>query len=587
VARRLQIDQDLCEDPHVERLLEAFAFLAARIHRKLDDEYPEIAESFMQVLYPHFLRPMPAATIVQLQPNPRERSTAERYVVPRHTPVFAPALQGVSCQFRTTTAVELWPLRLAQARIERVQASEYLRRSTSAEAVITLDLETRDGPPIPALGLDRLRFYLDGPPPLMHLLYELLLFRLQEVRASDGAEPPLAAAVLPRDSVRALGFGPEEALFESDARSFPGFRLLAEYFAFPEKFMFFEVTGLDAKGLEGCGHRLRLQFLLSRYGATEQHLRLIQTLSAGNFKLGCVPVVNLFQHPATPIRVTHFQLGYPVTADNHPPGAHEIYAIDRVTRAVAGATAETTEEVPPFYSVSHGSAGRPGRFYWYATRERSRGRQGPGTDLAIALVDLDFQPIRPASEVLSLQLTCTNRNLPEAIPFGAGSGVHEAFSVPGHPAVEIARPLRRPSPSLPPPAKRGLQWRLISHLSLNHLAMASQGPQALQETLALYNFTQSAAVARQIQGIVGLHTRPATTRLPGRAFATFVRGAEVHLRFDESCYVGSNLFLFASVLERFLAHSCPPNSFVRLHMSTLQQEEVAQWPPRTGETPLI
>ena len=286
--------------------------------------------------------------------------------------------------------------------------------------------------------------------------------------------------------------------------------------------------------------------------------------------------------------MTHFQVGYPVTASNLQPGTFEVYAIDRVTRSMAGAGAtEAPEEVPPFYSIRHGSADRGARFYWYATRERSRGRGDRGTDVELALADLDFQPVRPANEVLSLELTCTNRNLPEAIPFGAGSAA-DAFHLPRHPAVKLARPLRKPSPSLPPPAKRGLQWRLISHLSLNHLAMASQGPQALQETLELYNFTDSAAVARQIQGIVGLTTRPATTRLPGRAFASFVRGVEVHITFDESCFVGGNLFLFASVLERFLAYSCPPNSFVIMRMSTLQQEgEVARWPPRTGETALM
>jgi len=581
VARRLQLDRDHCEDPHVERLLEGFAFLAARIHRKLDDEYPEIAESFMQVLYPHFLRPLPSATILQLLPNPKEQGLTEGYRVPRHTPVFAPALQGVSCQFRTCADTQLWPLRVAGARIELCQASEHLRRLTSADAVLTLDLRAQGGLAIAALRLERLRFFLDGPPALMALLYELLFFRLQEVRAGDSGD----LAVLPRGSVRPVGFDAGEAMFESDPRAFPGFRLLAEYFAFPEKFMFFEVTGLDGK-LAECGDLLRLQFMLAPYGATERHLRLIQTLGADHFKLGCVPIVNLFKHPGAPIRVSHLQLGYPVAADNQRPGAFEIYSIDSVVRAVESDAPECTEEVPPFYSIRHGSDGRNARFYWYATRERARGRHDQGTDVELALVDLDFQPTRPENEVLSLELTCTNRNLPEAIPFGAGSAA-DAFHLPRHPAVKLARPLRKPSPSLPPPAKRGLQWRLISHLSLNHLAMASQGPQALQETLELYNFTDSAAVTRQIQGIQRLGTRPATTRLPGRAFASFVRGVEVHITFDESCYVGGNLFLFASVLERFLACSCPPNSFVNLHMATLQQEgEVAQWPPRAGETAL-
>jgi type VI secretion system protein ImpG len=575
VARRLQLDRDHCEDPHVERLIEAFAFLAARIHRKLDDEYPEIAEAFLEVMYPHFLRPIPSATILQLLTDPREPGLTGRYTVPRHAPVFAPPIQGFACQFRTTTEVDLWPLRVVQAGLDLTQ--------TSAPAVLTLDLATLGGLPMASLQLDKLRFFLDGEPPLMNLLYELLCFRVQEVRVASGTPFPRREAVLPGSALRAVGFGPEEALFEPDARSFSGFRLLTEYFAFPDKFMFVELQGLPAQVLSGPGETLRLQFPLSSFGATERHLRLTQTLNAANFKLGCVPVVNLFRHPGAPIRVTHQRLSYPVAADDRNPGAFAVHAIDGVTRVLEGQGPDSTQEIPPFYSVRHGAQGQASPCYWYATREPDR-----GAELELHLVDLAFQSVRPEAEVLSLQLTCTNRNLPEAIPFGGGTPFQNGFRVPGHPAVQQARPLRKPTPSLNPPAKRGVQWKLISHLCLDHLAQAGQGPHTLQETLALYNFTDAPAVARQIQGLAGLTTRAATTRLAGQACAAFVRGVEVTLTFDETCYVGSNLFLFATVLERFLAQTCPPNSFVKVTMATLQQEgEVAQWPPRAGAVALI
>lgn len=586
VARRLQVDLDHCEDPHVERLIEAFAFLAARIHRKLDDEYPEIAESFMEVLYPHFLRPVPSATILQMIPDTRETGIPGCYRVPRHAAVFAPPVQGLGCQFRTCSDVELWPLRVARARLELTRSSGHLQSLTSAQAVITLDLAAMGGAPIGSLGLDRLRFFLDGEPPLMHLLYELLFFRLQEVRASDGREDPARTVTLPPGSVRQVGFSAEDALIGDEARSFPGFRLLSEYFAFPEKFMFLEVAGLEA--LEGCADTLRLRFMVSPFGNSERHHRLVETLSAANFKLGCVPIVNLFRHPGTPIRVDHHQLSYPVTPDNRNMGFFEVHSIDAVTRVVDGHAEESTEEVPPFYCLCHASGGREPRFYWWATREPSRRLHDKGTEVELSLVDLDFRPVRPEAEILSLELTCTNRDLPASLPFGGGPGSRDAFALPGHPVVRYARPLRKPSPSLRLSSKRGLQWRLISQMSLNHLSMASQGPRCLQETLELYNFTGSAAAARQIQGLAGLTARPATARLPGRAFAAFVRGVEVEATFDEACYAGSGLFLFASVLERFLALSCPANSFVRFRMRTLQQEgEVAQWPPRAGETALI
>lgn len=586
IGRRLQINGDQCEDPHVERLIEAFAFLSARIHRKLDDEYPEITEAFIQVLYPHYTRPIPSATILQLTTDPEKPEITGRYTIPRHQTVLAPETQGVKCRFRTCCETQLWPVTLKSASLELAQNSEYLRTLTSAEAVITLELETQGNLSLAALRMDRLRFFLDGNPPLMHLLYELIFSRLAGVRISDGTDGPARVVTLPREAVRPVGFETEEGLLEFDARSFVGYRLLSEYFAFPDKFMFFDLTGLEHAKLLHPGSRLKIQLLLSRYGESEHHARLLQTLGTANFKLGCVPVVNLFEQPAEPIRVTHQQSSYPVVVDGRKPGAYEVYAIDSVVRVERTSAQESRQSVPPFYSIHHFSGEEQHPFYWYATRERSVRKNDKGTDLELTLVDLDFHPVRPEAEVLSLDLTCTNRDLPEGIPFGGTTG--DGFTVPSHAVVKQAVLLRKPTPSLRPPAKRGLQWRLISHLSLNQLSMVAHGKEALQEVLGLYNYTDSQAMAKQILGIADIRSRPITARVPGKEFTSFARGIEISVTFDECQYVGSNLYLFACVLERFFAHFCPPNSFVKFRMFTRQQEgEVAQWPPRAGETTWI
>jgi len=588
IGRRLQIDGDQCEDPHVERLIEAFAFLAARIHRKLDDEYPEITEAFVQVLYPHYLRPIPSATILQLCTDPEKPEITGRYTIPRRQGVLAPETQGVKCRFRTCYGTDLWPITLTAARLDLTQNSEYLRTLTSAAAVITLDLATQGNLNFAALKMDQLRFFLDGNAPLMNLLYELIFSRLSGVRISDGTDDPSHVVMLPKEAVRPVGFGAEESLLDFDARSFVGYRLLSEYFAFSDKFMFFDLTGLDHPKLLHGGKTLRIQLLLSHYAETERHARLLQTLCAQNFKLGCVPVVNLFQQAADPIRITHQQATYPVVVDGRKPGAFEVYSIDSVVRVEKDASLETHEEVPPFYSIHHFSGEADPPFYWYATRERSVREHDRGTDMELALVDLEFRPVRSEAEVLSLDLTCTNRDLPEAIPFGGSSGTSDEFTLPNHAVVKHANLLRKPTASLRPPSKRGLQWRLISHLSLNQLSMVAHGREVLQEVLGLYNSTESMAVSKQIQGIASVSAHPVTARVPGRECASFARGIEVSMTFDENYYVGSNLFLFASVLERFFAHFCAPNSFVKFRMFTRQQEgEVAQWPPRAGETALI
>lgn len=590
IARRLQIEGDQCEDPHVERLIESFAFIAARIHRKLDDEYPEIAESFLQVLYPHYTRPIPSCTVLQFETDPHKPEIGGKYVVERHHPVLTPTVQGVQCKFRTCYETALWPLTLQSTQLELTQGSDFLRRiAPDAAAVLTLSLECQGNLTVGQIGLDKLRFFLDGSPQLMHLLYELLCAKTLRIRIGDGSHNPASTVELPASMLQPVGFAKDEGLLDYDERSFMGYRLLSEYFAFAEKFMFVELRGLDSPALSMLGQRLQIQFILSEYRDTERHARLSQTLSPSNFKLGCTPAVNLFSQPGEPIRVTHQKASYPVYADSRRPQGYEVISIDEIVRVEKARGEEQIHTVPPFYSVCHGAAGQDDRFFWYASRERSTRAQDKGTDLELQLVELDFSPARPAAEVLSLSLSCSNRDLPEQLPFGGSASATSAdFLLPGHSVVKRSRPLRKPSATLRPPSKGGLQWRLISHLSLNYLSIVEGGKSALQEMLTLYNFSDAQALHRQIQGIVSVDSKAAVTRVASRDFAGFVRGTEITLKLDEEFYVGAGLYLFASVLERFFALYCTPNSFIRLKVLGRQQaEEIAVWPARAGEAIVI
>lgn len=590
IARRLSLEGDQCEDPHVERIIEAFAFLTARIHRKLDDEFPEITEAFMQVLYPHYTRPFPSCTILQFETDPDKPEIGCRYTVPRHHPAISPPVGGMPCRFRTCYNVDLYPLTLKSASIRLAPDSETLRRiAPDAAAAITLELETQGALPLGQIKLDKLRFFLDGEPALMHLLYELLLTRVLRVRVDDGTDDPGKTAILPAGALSAVGFSSDENLLDADERTFAGFRLLSEYFAFPDKFLFVDLAGLDAAALRHGDTRLRVQILLSTFSDSERHNRLLQTLSTHNFKMGCTPAINLFQHAAEPIRLSHHQASYPVMADGRRQLAYEVVSIDSVTSVEKNGGQASFHDIPPFYSILHHARDEHQRAFWYATREASVREFDKGTDVEIAFVDLNFTPQRPDAEVLSINLTCCNRDLPAQLPFGGStSGTHTDFTLPQISVVKRARPLRKPTTTLRPPGKRGLQWRLISHLSLNHLSIASQGKEALQEMLALYNYTASQGATRQIQGIAGIHSQPAVTRVAGKHFTGFVRGTDITLTVDEQAFVGAGAVLFGSVMERFLALYCGPNSFTRLTLRGKQQEqEIARWPARTGEALVI
>ncbi|AZN35355.1 type VI secretion system baseplate subunit TssF [Iodobacter ciconiae] len=588
IAGRLQLEGDQCEDPHTERLIESFAFLASRIHKKLDDEYPEIASSFLDVLYPHYLRPIPSSSIVQFECDPQRPEIAKRYVIERGQPVHAPAIQGVTCKFRTCYPVDLYPLSLSDAKLELSSSSPNLRRiAPDAAAVLTLEFNTHGNLPISSINLQSLRLFLDGEPALMHLVYELLLSGTTRLRVGDGSDDPACTRFLPAAALAPVGFGRDEGVLEYDERSFLGYRLLTEYFSCPDKFLFVDIQQLSDVAQTIRGSKLVIQCMIQRWPDTERHARLLHHLQASHFKLGCTPIVNLFVQAGEPIRVTHQKASYPVVPDARKQHAFEVMQVRRVVRVEKTGSQESSEEVLPFYAIRHGVSKDGPKFYWHASREASPRQDDKGTDLELHLVDLDFNAVRPGAEVLSLELLCSNRDLPELIPFGGSqSGQHIDFSLPGHSVVKRVKLLRKPSNSLRPPQKRGLQWRLVSHLSLNYLSLVESGRSALQEMLVLYNQTDSPVNIRQIQGISAISSAPAVTRVLGRDFAGFVRGTEITLTLDEEYYVGGSIYLFASVLERFFALYCSPNSFTRLRVKT-KHEELAVWPARAGEALVI
>ena len=304
-----------------------------------------------------------------------------------------------------------------------------------------------------------------------------------------------------------------------------------------------------------------------------------------NFKLGCAPVVNLFTTVAEPIRLSQTKFAYRVVPDVHRPLATEVYSIDSVTST--GAFLDEAIRYEPFYSVRHSRQDRRPPASYYQTRRPSLKKDDPGTEVELSFVDPEFNPRLPACETITVQVTCTNRDLPSRLPFGGEQG---DFELDAQAPLSRVRCLRKPTRPLRPPLGRGAQWRLISHLSLNHLSVADGGASldALREILMVHDFADSAVSRQQISGITGISHRRTTGR-NGRKIGNVVcLGIEVTVEFDETHYVGSSAFLLACVLERFLGLYASINSFTQLVAKTKQREEVLRrWPPRAGERTLV
>lgn len=610
IAQRLMLEPDKCDDPHVERVLEGVAFLAARVHRKLDEEFPEIAGAFVDSLLPHYLLPMPSMSIAQFHAKPGVWLDLPAGMMV-HTRLIR--TYDTRCRFRTCAPVQSWPLVVTEADIASPGTLK-LPADLQTSFVLRLVLRCTEGK-ISALKPPHqhsaIRIYLDGP--RQFALYEQLvsatLTRRRHqayLRAADGELLPI--------TLRPVGFEPGEGMLPYTGRSFLGYRLLQEYFAFPKKFLFLEIDGFNEKTRERLDERAEILFL--GIGAAPPI-----TPHIDDFKLGCAPIVNLFSQPAEPITVSHTQAEYRVIADARHQDTTEVYSVDEVSAASLGRSAVVRYQ--PLYAVKEPLAldAEPAQAYFTTSRRAGEN----GTEVYLSLVDLNFSVRSPGHDTLLVQTTCTNRDLAGRLPLGtsrrpripaedkdkdaanekkAGSAQKPAVRRSDRPhdeydlepegdflpaaawAEKIAHIdcLERPTTPMSLPLGKGVLWRLVSHLNLNYLSIedGERGLQSLKQLLQLYDMASSGIHAIQIAGLSGFQTERTVARardgLPG-----FCRGVGISLRLNEDNFVGGSAFLFASLLECFFSQYVSLNSFTQLCATSDQGREIGRWPPRIGK----
>jgi type VI secretion system protein ImpG len=580
IAGRLRLGPESSQDPHVERLIEAFAYLTARVRHKLDDDFPELTEALLGVLCPHYQAPLPSTAIVQLQLDPEQTELTAGHTIPRHSALETEPIDGESCRFRTAYPVTLWPVDVGVAELARPPFAA--PAAPPAAAVLHLELTCR-GRDMTFGGLapPSLRFFLKGQARHAELLYELLFNHSLEVVLANGPDDP-GRVIMDRECLQPVGFAADEGLLPYSARSLPGYRLLTEYFAFRQKFLFCDLV-LPAEALRRIGPRLNLYVFLNRAAPDlEAHV------SRDAFRLGCTPVVNLYRQRAEPILLTHAEHEYRVVPDARHPLAQEVYAVEGVT--ACGPDGEAVA-YRPFFSLHHAADDADNPVYWHAARrpaEEHAAALDHGTEVYLSLVDLRHSPAATAGWTVEVETTCLSRDLPARLPYG-GDRPRLTLSAGGGPVSSIVC-LTPPTRTLRPALRHGSMWRLVSHLSLGHLSLVDHDDKALalREILKLYDFVDSAEVRKMIDGIDGIDSRHVAGRIPDDPGGGFCRGVEVTLRLDPDRFAGSGLFLFAAVLERFFALYCSVNSFTRFVATVKGREgELRRWSPRAGDRPLI
>ncbi len=584
IAGRLLIGGEVCEDPHIERMIESFALLNARIAKRLDDDYPEFTEALFEVLYPHYLRPFPSCSIARVDLAGASRQQAGAGIA-RGSQLNTQPVRGGPCVFRTVYPVHIAPLSLTAASFAAIlDAPATVRLAPGVTAGISLGIEASGTPLSGATdGPARLRVFIDGEPSFCAALRDALFMRT--VAAYVEVPGSREWIVLPAVPVSPVGFDDDESLIDFPPRSHAAYRLLTEYFCFPEKFNFFDIDlGALAAALPGASS-VTLHLALSGMRSDSNNARMLATLSTNNLLLGCTPVVNLFRQHGEPIRVTHTAASYPVLADVRRPFAYAVQSIDSVTMVRQTPEGDEVVQFHPFYSLKHGQTPEQGGHYWAMRRDASLSDSAPGFETQISIVDIGFDPAQVQAATLSLELTCTNRDLPATLSYGRPGG---DLALDGGPELRVISFLRKPTPSRHFEQGHGAHWRLISHLSLNHLSLAEGGADALREMLALYDLARSPSSQRQIAGIASVTYQRTSAWLPGNPFACLVRGIEVRMAIDEEAFVGSGIHAFAQVIERFLGLYVHANSFTRLVViSKKTGEELLRCKPRSGDLSLL
>jgi type VI secretion system protein ImpG len=584
IAARLELHGHESPDPHVERLIESFAFLTARIRRNLDDDFPEIGAELLNILYPQYLLPIPSLTIARFDVDWKDTTLTSGKLVPQNTKLFAQSTHGAICRWRTTAPLTLWPIEITGAEIESPDLHDFLHDRSDVRSVLRLRLLSH-GQPFEKLGLDQLRFHLHGDTTLTQPLYELLFDDSQgvvhpSVMTVTGSNRKVCE--LPRHSLRAGGFGEEEELLPYPPQAHPAYRLLQEYFAFPEKFHFVDVENLTGNV---SGEEIDLLFLLGSVPASRMKLKIDRRngrtlVETGTFVLGCAPIVNLFEKTSEPIRIDHRRLQYRLVGDIQREETTEIHSV----RSVSGSVnpADPNRQYAPFYSWSHDMSRRAQRIFWHARREMSLDNKLPGTETWLSFVDLDFSPGHPPEEIVWAHTLCTNRGLAAELP--AGTWLQTDVSVP----VSHIVCLRNPTREIQPPLGGRTLWSVVSHLSLNYLSLADsqdkqQPLQALREILRLYCTSGHPALDHQIDGLKEVKVRKVVRRFGDDMRRGFARGTEVTITVDDSAFVGGSAYLFMSILNQFFSLYASTNSFTQLVVHKAQREGAwKQWPPTAG-----
>lgn len=589
IAGRLALHESEVADPYVERLLEGFSFLTARIKLKMDAEFPRFIQRLIEVTYPNYLAPTPSMCIVRFTPGELVRNQRSSYWIPRQSRLRSNPIPGASyCEFRTAHAVELLPLQLEHAKFQPIASDlKYLPRHSVKPPVSCLKLNFKLSIPLDskAKDQDQIPIHICGDQQLSSRLYELLLGHNLgiAIRTCDTSES--ASWRFISDGLESVGFSDEEALLPYENQAFQGYRLLHEFFALPGRYHFFALKQIKQFLADNPKSRnIEVAILLDKTSAEFE-----KKVDSSHFALFCTPAINLISMRADRIPLVNNRNEFHVVPDKARPLDYEVYSLSNAE----GFDQEHTQlrQFRPFYATHADDRSNHGAYFSCRREPRitsenilQNGARSTyqGSEVFISLVDQHDAPYDRKLRQLGVDILATNRDLPLLIPTGSEQDLRPVASLP----IDGIRIISGPTRPVSAINEGEMHWRFISHLNLSYHSLAQPDPEqnakTLRELLGLYTVLGDAALGRYSQSLVKCHISTTTRRLPGKGPVTFGRGTAIKIDLDEIPFAGASPYVFGAVLERYLARHASINSFTEMQLISAQRGLVGNWSSRFG-----
>jgi type VI secretion system protein ImpG len=567
-ASELKLSAGRSSDPHVEQLLQSFAFLSGKLRSDMELQRGEIPNQMLHSLYPNLIRSQPCMTILQANVDSDGANFVSGSMLAKNSLFSAkPKLAGeekkYDCMMQCCYDTPLWPLKVDSIKVMPKNYHSIIDQHAETQAVLSVKVSGYGMDSIYEYPLKRIRFYLSASMQ-RHFIYRMLKDKLSGIAIKVNGD----VRMLEHAKLKWLGFESEHNVLPDDDGSQRAYRMLQEYFTFPDKFYFFELEGFENTG---CLKEFELLFMINE---ASSKISVTNT----SLMLNCFPAINLYPKTFKPLQLQQTSHEYPLVVDDNPYLSAEVHSITQMSSIAYDGRVKIVE---PWLGL-HADSGSE---QYYISRLQPQAKpESSGCDMIISLYDAKFSVRDPVDQTLVVKGICNNRRLPES--FRIGNTLKPVGMSPMSDATVVEQPTRFKGANL----NTGNNVRLLSQLTLNQLSLGAgkDGLTLLKQILTLYADPDSLSQLNQINALHEWKAESKVKRMGKAAWRGHYQGTLLTITVDEYQTDNSNPLLLAEVLSHFFGLFTTLNHFVQLQLVSRQREGVwKKWPPRIGEQVLL